>query len=56
MDMNRYSDNLADIKIGKIAEEKSSVVGRIQKFQSEIDKDTGKGTVKKMKDKQVFIE
>lgn len=53
MDMVRYSDNLADIKIGKVAEEKGSVVGRLQKLQSEVDKNTA---VKKSKSIETSIE
>ena len=53
MDMVRYSDNLADIKIGKVAEEKCSVVGRLQKLQSEVDKSTA---VKKSKSIETSLE
>lgn len=55
MDAVRYSDNLDEIKIGKskVAEEKSSVIGRIQKLQSEIDKGTA---VKKSKNIETALE
>lgn len=57
MEAVRYSDNLDEIKIGKgkVAEEKSSVIGRIQKLQSEIGKSTDVESVKKNKNKDVSI-
>lgn len=57
MEAVRYSDNLDEIKIGKVkvAEEKSSVIGRIQKLQSEIGKSTDMESVKKNKNKDVSI-
>lgn len=57
MEAVRYSDNLDEIKIGKgkVAEEKSSVIGRIQKLQSEIGKNTDVESVKKNKNKDVSI-
>lgn len=57
MEAVRYSDNLDAIKIGKgkVAEEKSSVIGRIQKLQSEIGKSTDVESVKKDKKKDVSI-
>lgn len=57
MEAVRYSDNLDEIKIGKVkvAEEKSSVIGRIQKLQSEIGKSTDAESVKKNKNKDVSI-
>lgn len=57
MEAVRYSDNLDEIKIGKgkVAEEKSSVIGRIQKLQSEIGKSTDVESVKKDKNQDVSI-
>ena len=58
MDAVRYSNSLDEIKIGnsKVAEEKGSVIGRIQKLQSEIDKSTNQQSVKKSKNKEASIE
>lgn len=58
MDAVRYSDNLDEINMGKskVAEEKSSVIGRIQKLQSEIEKSTDMESVKKSKNKETSIE
>lgn len=58
MEAVRYTDNLDEIKIGKsnVAEEKSSVIGRIQKLQSEIDKSADKQAVKKSKSIATSLE
>lgn len=58
MDAVRYSNSLDEIKIGnsKVAEEKGSVIGRIQKLQSEIDKSANQQSVKKSKNKEASIE
>lgn len=53
----KYAESLEEVNIGnsKVAEEKSSVIGRIQKMQSKVDNavDTA---VKAKKDRQVSIE
>lgn len=57
METIRYTDSLDEIKIGKskVAEEKSSVIGRIQQLQTDIEKKQEK-PVQKRKSRQASIE
>lgn len=57
METIRYTDSLDEIKIGKskVAEEKNSVIGRIQQLQTDIEKNQEK-PAKKSKCRQVSIE
>lgn len=57
METIRYTDSLDEIKIGKskVAEEKSSVIGRIQQLQTDIEKKQEK-PIQKSKSRQASIE
>jgi DNA repair protein RadC len=57
MDKVSYSGNLDEVNLGKsrVAEEKESVIGRIHKLQSEIDKPGDRKNVEKGKERQAAI-